>query len=98
MLPGNFILCAGDSESNYGNAKRLFIDALNFPDERIHPIIGDEDPDVESARYSKFLLDRLEVENGFPIFDWIWLGLGEDGHTASIFPNYPKPNHLIHDY
>jgi 6-phosphogluconolactonase len=78
---------ASNSESNYGNAKRLFIDALNFPDERIHPINGEEDPGQESARYSQSLMDRLPVKNGFPVFDWIWLGLGEDGHTASIFPN-----------
>ena len=75
------------SDSNYGNAKRLFIDALGFPEDRVHPIRGWEDPHEEAARYSQYLRERLPLSNGYPVFDWIWLGLGEDGHTASIFPN-----------
>jgi 6-phosphogluconolactonase len=75
------------SESNYGNARRLFIDALKFPEDQVHPILGDEFPAMEARRYGELLLDRLPVQGGFPVFDWIWLGLGEDGHTASIFPN-----------
>ncbi|MCP4312639.1 MAG: 6-phosphogluconolactonase [Bacteroidetes bacterium] len=77
---------ADDPESNYGNAKEIFLDPLGFTGDRIHPIRGEEDPAVEAERYGRLLKDQLPVENGFPVFDWIWLGLGEDGHTASIFP------------
>jgi len=75
------------SESNYGNASRLFLDDLGFPGERIHPIRAWEDPEGEAERYSQVLLDQVPVRNGFPVFDWIWLGLGPDGHVASIFPD-----------
>jgi 6-phosphogluconolactonase len=78
---------AGHPESNYGNARNLFLGPLGFPEERIHPIRGEEDPEEEAGRYSRLLLERLPEENGFPVFDWIWLGLGADGHTASIFPH-----------
>lgn len=78
---------AEDPESNYGNARRLFIDSLGIPQERIHFIRGGEDPEKEAERYSQLLMDQLPVENGFPVFDWIWLGMGPDGHTASIFPD-----------
>ncbi len=73
-------------ESNFGNARELFLDVLGFPEERTHPIRGEADPGEEAKRYSLLLDDQLPKENGFPVFDWIWLGLGEDGHTASIFP------------
>jgi 6-phosphogluconolactonase len=75
------------SESNYGKAKELFLDPMGFPQDRIHPIHGEADPDQEAERYGQFLLEQLPVRNGYPVFDWIWLGLGEDGHTASIFPD-----------
>jgi 6-phosphogluconolactonase len=74
-------------ESNYGNARKLLIDPLLLPRERIHPIRGAEDPEEEAARYGRLLCERLPMTGGFPVFDWIWLGLGEDGHTASIFPH-----------
>jgi 6-phosphogluconolactonase len=77
---------AGDPESNYGSARKHFIKPLKISSNKIHPIRGEKDPDKEAARYSRLLTDRLPVEDGFPVFDWIWLGLGEDGHTASIFP------------
>jgi len=78
---------ANDPESNYGNSSALFLKPLGFAADRIHPIRGENDPVVEAQRYGKLLRDHLPVENGIPVFDWVWLGLGEDGHTASIFPN-----------
>jgi 6-phosphogluconolactonase len=76
-----------DPESNYGNARSLLLEPMGFPEERVHRIRGEEDPEREAARYNDLLLERLPVENGFPVFDWIWLGMGEDGHTVSIFPD-----------
>jgi 6-phosphogluconolactonase len=76
-----------DPESNYGNAKKILLDPLGISGDRIHPIRGEEDPDVEAVHYGKLLMDQLPMDNNLPVFDWIWLGLGEDGHTASIFPN-----------
>lgn len=73
-------------ESNYGNARELFLESIGFPEERTHPIRGEADPFKEARRYSSLLKANLPMDNGFPVFDWIWLGLGEDGHTASIFP------------
>ncbi len=76
-----------DSQSNYGTAKRTLIDPLGISDYQVFRIRGEEDPDAEAERYGQQLMELLPVENGLPRFDWIWLGLGEDGHTASIFPN-----------
>jgi 6-phosphogluconolactonase len=78
------------SESNYGNAHRLFLEALKIPQERIHRMRGEDEPRKEADRYAGLMNEKLPVDNGYPVFDWIWLGLGEDGHTASIFPNQLK--------
>jgi 6-phosphogluconolactonase len=77
---------ADDPESNYGNAREHLIEPLGIPQERVHRIRGEEDPEKEVIRYARMLMDQLPVKQGFPVFDWLWLGLGEDGHTASIFP------------
>jgi 6-phosphogluconolactonase len=76
-----------DDQSNFGNAKKFLIDPLGIPDERIHRMHGEDDPLVEANRYGTLLRERLPMEYGLPVFDWTWLGVGEDGHTASIFPD-----------
>ena len=75
-------------ESNYGNAKETLFKPLGLPQERIHRIRGEDKPQEEAERYGRELSKYLPSENGFPVFDWIWLGLGTDGHTASIFPQH----------
>ena len=51
---------------------------------------GEDDPVIEADRYSKEINDFSVKKNGLPFFDIMLLGLGEDGHTASIFPGNEK--------
>lgn len=74
------------TDSNYGMAKREFLDKVLIPEEQIHRIIGENDPEIESSRYSELVRRLLPIENGIPVFDFVILGIGEDGHTSSIFP------------
>ncbi len=76
-----------DRESNYGEAKRLLFDKIPVPTDNIHPIVGTTPAKDEAKRYSELLLNNLHVEEGIPVFDLVILGMGPDGHTASIFPN-----------
>ncbi|MCK5066189.1 MAG: 6-phosphogluconolactonase [Bacteroidales bacterium] len=74
-------------ESNYGAAFKAMLEPLGLHRNQVHQIRGEEDPVIEAHRYGKLLMDQLPVEDGVPVFDWVWLGLGSDGHTASIFPH-----------
>ncbi len=76
-----------DEESNFGAAFNTILSPLGLPRDQIHQILGEEDPQQEAERYAKHLSEYINVVDGFPVFDWIWLGLGSDGHTASIFPH-----------
>lgn len=75
-------------DSNYGSALEALLKPLKLPGECIHRIRGEEKPLGEAERYGQELTKFLPSENGFPVFDWLWLGLGSDGHTASIFPQH----------
>lgn len=76
-----------DAESNFGTADRLFLKPAGFPLENIHRIRGEAEPEKEAARYEREIQRWLPSDGkGMPRFDWILLGLGEDGHTASLFP------------
>ncbi|HER07996.1 MAG TPA: 6-phosphogluconolactonase [Bacteroides sp.] len=75
-----------DPDSNYGNASELMLEPLRIPRSQIFRIRGEDEPEQEADRYGQLLLDRLPQEQGIPVFDWIWLGIGQDGHTASLFP------------
>ncbi|MBD0786450.1 6-phosphogluconolactonase [Vibrio sp. Y2-5] len=76
-----------DAESNYGEANALLFSQVKLPAENIHRIRGEDDPQTEAERFAKEMADVIPCENGTPVFDWILLGVGADGHTASLFPN-----------
>ncbi|HAH22194.1 MAG TPA: 6-phosphogluconolactonase, partial [Prolixibacteraceae bacterium] len=77
----------GDPESNFGTANRLLFSQIIIPKENIHRIKGENNPETEALSYSQQIQENLISQNGWPIFDLILLGMGDDGHTASIFPN-----------
>ena len=79
-----------NAESNYGMTKRMLFNKIDINSANIHRIRGEEDPEKEAIRYSKEISDYTLKKEGIPCFDLIILGLGEDGHTASIFPGHTE--------
>lgn len=75
------------SESNYAMTKKYLLDQINIPEKNVHRINGENDPETEAKRYEVEIKSNVKLKNGLPCFDLVMLGLGEDGHTASIFPN-----------
>lgn len=76
-----------DSESNYKMAYESLLSRLQIPASNIFRIRGENDPQYEVTEYSEIVKKQLTQINSIPKIDLIMLGLGEDGHTASIFPN-----------
>ncbi len=71
-------------DSNYRMAREALFQYVPLLTENIHPLHGDIDPAQASAEYEQQL--RMFFGNGLPVFDLILLGMGDDGHTASLFP------------
>ena len=79
-----------NDESNFKMTKLALLSRIEIPEANIHRVLGENPPDEETVRYAKEIKDNVPPGgNGFPRFDWILLGMGGDGHTASLFPGAP---------
>ena len=72
-----------DAQSNYKMAFESFIGPLGIPDAHVHRMRGEDDPRQAAIAYRGVLFDELGEQ---PSFDLAMLGIGPDGHTASLFP------------
>lgn len=84
-------------ESNYGMASETLLTKVGLPADRVYRLRGEaEDPEEAATEYARTLASVFDTRRGgLPRFDLVLLGMGLDGHTASLFPGSPATREIF---
>lgn len=89
--------CVGpdDADSNYRMTREQLLSRVPLPPDKIFRMEGELEPEEAAAKYETYLRNNFRLEGAqAPAFDLIFLGMGDDGHTASLFPHTDAINEL----
>ena len=83
------------AESNYRMTKEAMLTQIPLPAENVHRMEGELDPEEAASKYEAEIRNSFKLEGAeTPTFDLVLLGMGPDGHTASLFPHTEGLNEM----